>query len=71
MLIIRNYLIIDKFIIKIQFDFWFLIIDQRIMNLWLYETIKSQFSKTDIYKKNTNLMLIEEIYYKNKLIIFR
>lgn len=71
MLIIRNYLIIDKFIIKIQFDFWFLTIDQRIMNLWLYETIKSQFSKTDIYKKNTNLMLIEEIYYKNKLIIFR
>lgn len=63
MLIIRNYLIIDKFIIKIQFDFWFLTIDQRIMNLWLYET--------DIYKKNTNLMLIEEIYYKNKLIIFR
>lgn len=71
MLIIRNYLIIDKFIIKIQFDFWFLTIDQRIMNLWLYEIIKSQFSKTDIYKKNTNLMLIEEIYYKNKLIIFR
>lgn len=71
MLIIRNYLIIDKFIIKIQFDFWFLTIDQRIMNLWLYEIIKSQFSKTDIYKKNTNLMLIKEIYYKNKLIIFR